>query len=91
MLSIRPDVLPPAVMRELAKLQDDIEPFPTEDARRLIEAELGQPISAVFSDFSEEPIAAASLAQVDYTSLRHATCCRPSASFNRVCMNCFGC
>lgn len=57
-------MLPPSVMRELAKLQDNIEPFPTEDARRLIEAELGQPISAVFSEFSDKPVAAASLAQV---------------------------
>ncbi|KAK9915022.1 hypothetical protein WJX75_003712 [Coccomyxa subellipsoidea] len=63
-LSIRPDVLPPSVMRELAKLQDDIAPFPTVEARAVIEAELGQPISVLFSEFSEEPIAAASLAQV---------------------------
>ncbi len=63
-LSIRPDVLPPPVLRELAKLQDDIAPFPTAEARAVIEAELGQPISTLFSEFSEEPIAAASLAQV---------------------------
>ena len=63
-LSIRPDVLPPPVMKELAKLQDDIAPFPTSEARAVIEAELGQPISVLFSEFSEQPIAAASLAQV---------------------------
>ncbi len=63
-LSIRPDVLPPPVMKELEKLQDDIAPFPTAEARAVIEAELGQPISVLFSEFSEEPIAAASLAQV---------------------------
>ncbi len=56
-------------MRELAKLQDDIKPFPTADARALVEAELGRPISAVFSEFSEEPIAAASLAQVSFKLL----------------------
>ena len=67
-LSIRPDVLPPPVMRELAKLQDDIAPFPTAEARAVIEAELGQPISVLFSEFSEEPIAAASLAQVEVIS-----------------------
>lgn len=67
-LSIRPDVLPPPVMRELAKLQDDIAPFPTVEARAVIEAELGQPISVLFSEFSEEPIAAASLAQVEVIS-----------------------
>jgi predicted unusual protein kinase regulating ubiquinone biosynthesis (AarF/ABC1/UbiB family) len=63
-LSIRPDVLPLPVMRELAKLQDNIEPFPTHEARALVEAELGRPISEIFSEFSEQPIAAASLAQV---------------------------
>jgi len=62
-------VLPPAVLKELSKLQDNIAPFPTADARALIEAELGQPISVLFSEFSEEPIAAASLAQVGCLAL----------------------
>ena len=57
-------MLPPAVMRELAKLQDNIEPFSTAEARALVERDLGAPISELFSEFSPEPIAAASLAQV---------------------------
>lgn len=56
--------MPPAVMSELAALQDSIPPFSTDEARALIEAELGQPLEDVFSEFSEAPVAAASLAQV---------------------------
>ncbi|WIA08193.1 hypothetical protein OEZ85_007646 [Tetradesmus obliquus] len=69
-MSIRPDVLPPPVLAELSKLQDRIEPFSTPEARRMIEAELGQPIDVIFSEFSELPIAAASLAQVYRARLR---------------------
>ena len=64
LLLCRPDVLPPSVMTELSKLQDNMPTFPTTDARATIERELGQPISAVFSEFGERPVAAASLAQV---------------------------
>ena len=70
MLLLRPDVLPPSVMRELSKLQDNMPTFPTHDARATIERELGQPIDTVFSEFSARPVAAASLAQVYRARLR---------------------
>ena len=58
-------MLPPAVMNELASLQDKITPFSTPEARQTVEKELGAPIDEIFSEFSAEPIAAASLAQVE--------------------------
>ncbi len=66
----RPDVLPPSVMTELSKLQDNMPTFPTTDARATVERELGQPIDVVFSEFGACPVAAASLAQVYRARLR---------------------
>ncbi|KAL7150651.1 hypothetical protein ABFS83_05G128200 [Erythranthe nasuta] len=63
-LSTRPDILPTVYCNELAKLQDQIPPFPNDVAIRSIESQLGMPISKIFADISKEPIAAASLGQV---------------------------
>ncbi|KAL6611315.1 hypothetical protein ACP70R_039243 [Stipagrostis hirtigluma subsp. patula] len=63
-LSTRPDILPSAYCQELAKLQDQIPPFPTRIALRTIESQLGSRISDLFADISPEPVAAASLGQV---------------------------
>ena len=71
-LSIRPDVLPPAVLKELSRLQDGVKPFSTAEARRVLERELGRPLGDVFSSFGPEPVAAASLAQV-YKAVRRDT------------------
>lgn len=62
--STRADLLPPGVIKELSKLQDDVPPFDAEEARRIVELELGSSIEEVMSDFSEQPIAAASIGQV---------------------------
>lgn len=57
-------MVPPAYLSELEKLQDRIPPFSDTDARALIESELGQPISVVFSELTTTTVAAASLGQV---------------------------
>jgi ubiquinone biosynthesis protein len=63
-LSTRPDLLPDDIAEELAKLQDQVPPFPGEEAVRIIEAELGAKVSSVFSEFDLIPLASASIAQV---------------------------
>ncbi|AOZ70772.1 2-polyprenylphenol 6-hydroxylase [Rhodobacter xanthinilyticus] len=62
-LSTRPDVVGPELADQLRVLQDKLPPFPIEVAKQTIEAELGRPVDALFSEFSE-PVAAASIAQV---------------------------
>ena len=63
-LSTRPDLIPPAYIRELSKLQDAVPPAPWETIKSRIETELGGPIEDIFASFEVEPVAAASLAQV---------------------------
>ena len=64
MVSTRPDLLPASTIEELNRLQDNVSPFPTDEARRLIELELGQPVAACFSEFPDAPMASGSIAQV---------------------------
>ncbi|AFY32034.1 AarF/ABC1/UbiB kinase family protein [Calothrix sp. PCC 7507] len=63
-LSTRPDLVPPVYLEELARLQDQLPPFPNEIAYQFIEEELGAPPSEIYAELSPEPIAAASLGQV---------------------------
>ncbi|MAE90660.1 MULTISPECIES: 2-polyprenylphenol 6-hydroxylase [Salipiger] len=62
-LSTRPDVVGQDLANQLRVLQDKLPPFGIEQAERQIEAELGVPVSEIFSEFSA-PVAAASIAQV---------------------------
>jgi ubiquinone biosynthesis protein len=64
MLSTRPDLLPEDIAEELAKLQDQVPPFPGIDAERIVVAALGAPLSTHFAQFDTQPIASASVAQV---------------------------
>ena len=69
-LSIRTDLLSPAYVRGLKQLQDQVPPFSTDEARAIIESELGGSIEELFEEFPEEPIAAASLGQVYRAKIR---------------------
>jgi ubiquinone biosynthesis protein len=64
LLSTRPDVVPPDIVVELQKLQDDVRSFPFADVRRTIEESLGLTVEQAFLEFDERPIAAASIGQV---------------------------
>jgi len=70
-LSTRADLLPPEYQTELAKLQDSAPPFDSKTAKEMIEAELGQPTSALFASFDLEPLAAASIGQAHAATLRN--------------------
>ncbi len=62
--STRSDLLPENVINELVKLQDQVPPFAAEEARQIIELELGLPIEQMLESFQEHPVAAASIGQV---------------------------
>jgi ubiquinone biosynthesis protein len=64
LLSTRPDVVPPDIVAELRRLQDDVKPFPFEQVQEVVEAELGLTVEQAFVEFDEVPIASASIGQV---------------------------
>ncbi len=63
-LSTRPDLIKPSFLDELVKLQDQLPPFSNEIARQTIYRDLERTPEEVYSFFSAEPVAAASLGQV---------------------------
>ncbi|MGB8516932.1 MAG: ubiquinone biosynthesis regulatory protein kinase UbiB [Gallionella sp.] len=75
MLSTRRDLMPTDIADELAKLQDQVPPFPSAQAIAILEANYARPLREVFQSFEELPIASASVAQVYFAVLpdgRHA-------------------
>ena len=62
-LSTRPDIVGDELAEQLKYLQDKLPPFSMDEARAMIAAELGAPVEAIYSAFSQ-PVAAASIAQV---------------------------
>ncbi len=73
MLSVRPDLIPPSYADELSKLQDEMAPFPFEQARSEIEEAFGAPLEELFGSFEEVPAAAASIGQVHLATLKDGT------------------
>lgn len=69
-LSIRPDILSPRSMVELQKLCDKVPSYDSKIAFATIERELGRPVDEIFSEITDEPVAAASLGQVYRAKLR---------------------
>ena len=63
-LSTRRDLLPDDMAEALQYLQDRVPPFPSAEARAIIEADLRAPISECFAEFEDQPLASASVAQV---------------------------
>lgn len=71
MLSTRRDLLSPAVVNELALLQDKVDPFDSGVAIDIIKRELGlKHLEELFSSFDTEPLASASIAQVHAATLK---------------------
>lgn len=63
-IGTRADILPQEYIEVLSRLQDQVPPRPFAIVQQRIEVELGKSLSEVFTSFSPQPIAAASLAQV---------------------------
>ena len=72
-LSTRRDLLPEDMAEALAHLQDRVAPFDSDDARAIVEAELGADIADCFSEFERDPLASASVAQVHGAKLLDGT------------------
>jgi ubiquinone biosynthesis protein len=68
-LSTRRDLLADDIAEELAKLQDQVPPFPSAQAMAELEKAYGKPVGDVFKTFDPEPVASASVAQVHFATL----------------------
>ncbi|MGA7670300.1 MAG: AarF/ABC1/UbiB kinase family protein [Nitrolancea sp.] len=68
-MSTREDLLPPAYIAELSKLQDRVPPVPTAGIRAVIEESFGKTVEELFHTFDDEPLAAASIGQVHAAEL----------------------
>ena len=63
-LSTRPDLVGERAAANLSLLQDDLPPAPSTAIKETIESSFGVPLDALFTEFDEVPVGAASIAQV---------------------------
>ena len=69
LLSTRRDLIPPEILQQLVLLQDRVKPFSNDVAKTRIEESLKANINTLFARFDEQPLAAASIAQVHTAAL----------------------
>lgn len=69
-LATRSDFLPRVWIEKMRTLEDAVPPRPLSTVSRVLEAELGQPLEAVFSEFDERPLGSASIGQVHRARVR---------------------
>ena len=69
LLSVRPDLIPEDVALELARLQDDVPPFPWEGVAATLDRAYGKPHAELFRSINTVPVASASVAQVHFAVL----------------------
>ena len=69
-LSTRRDLLPEDIADEFASLQDRVSPFAGEAAAGIVRDAIGRPVEEIFSEFTREPLASASIAQVHAARLK---------------------
>src|SRR5262249_47392458 len=63
------DLLPEAYTAELACLRDDVRPFPFAEVEAILVEDLGRPLSEIFREIDETPVASASISQVHRATL----------------------
>ena len=69
LLSTRRDLIPPEVLSQLVLLQDQVKPFDAQVAKQRIQESLKADVNTLFARFDEQPLAAASIAQVHTAAL----------------------
>jgi len=74
-LSTRRDLVPRDIADELARLQDRVPPFPTEQALAVLRRAYGREVDEVFAEFDRTPVASASVAQVHRARLKSGEAC----------------
>ncbi|MEC9347067.1 MAG: 2-polyprenylphenol 6-hydroxylase [Pseudomonadota bacterium] len=78
-LSVRADLMGEDITGDLGRLRDRLPSFPFAEARATVERELGRPLEELFESFEPEPVAAASISQVHFATVRDGDTVRPVA------------